>query len=208
METWFHQHIIAQNHHPPSWHRNHKEGRTHFRTSFMLTVTGNKVHGYLEMPCWGEPSRSLHEIVGCTRIPMYQYPFMGKPFKKALYNGGYLWVIIYNPQESLENTINTMGTLLGVHPIVPWSLLFENPSFTSESLAGCSRPRHDSCVFSSLQGCTGDNGHRHLLVLRWSEWIPGVSEQFGAGYQDTLQSIPGKLGFLGWFLQGGPRHQL
>ena len=24
----------------------------------------------------------------------------------------------YNPQESLENTINTMGTLLGVHPIV------------------------------------------------------------------------------------------
>ena len=25
----------------------------------------------------------------------------------------------YNPQESLENTINTMGTLLGVHPIVP-----------------------------------------------------------------------------------------
>ena len=27
----------------------------------------------------------------------------------------------YNPQESLENTINTMGTLLGVHPIVPWT---------------------------------------------------------------------------------------
>ncbi len=27
----------------------------------------------------------------------------------------------YNPQESLENTINTMGTLLGVHPIVPWN---------------------------------------------------------------------------------------
>ena len=26
----------------------------------------------------------------------------------------------YNPQESLENTINTMGTLLWVHPIVPW----------------------------------------------------------------------------------------
>ena len=29
------------------------------------------------------------------------------------------WVFMgYNPQESLENTINTMGTLLGVHPIV------------------------------------------------------------------------------------------
>ena len=26
----------------------------------------------------------------------------------------------YNPQEALENTINTVGTLLGVHPIVPW----------------------------------------------------------------------------------------
>ena len=25
-----------------------------------------------------------------------------------------------NPQESLENTINTISTLLGVHPIVPW----------------------------------------------------------------------------------------
>ena len=27
----------------------------------------------------------------------------------------------YNLQESLENTINTMGTLLGIHPIVPWN---------------------------------------------------------------------------------------
>ena len=26
----------------------------------------------------------------------------------------------YSPQESLGNTINTMGTLLGVHLIVPW----------------------------------------------------------------------------------------
>ncbi len=29
----------------------------------------------------------------------------------------------YSPQESLENTINTMGTLLGVHLIVPWRSL-------------------------------------------------------------------------------------
>ena len=33
----------------------------------------------------------------------------------------------YNPQESLENTINTMGTLLGVHPIVPWKKRFSTP---------------------------------------------------------------------------------
>ena len=26
----------------------------------------------------------------------------------------------YNPQESPENTINTMHTLLGVHPSVSW----------------------------------------------------------------------------------------
>ena len=41
---------------------------------------------------------------------------------------GYLWVSY--PQESLENTINTMGTLLGVHPIVPWNfLLFKRFNF-------------------------------------------------------------------------------
>ena len=36
----------------------------------------------------------------------------------------------HNPQESLENTMNTMGTLLGVHPIVPWwmSLNLEIPA--------------------------------------------------------------------------------
>ena len=32
----------------------------------------------------------------------------------------------YNPQEFLENTINTMGTLLGVHPIVPWHKFWRN----------------------------------------------------------------------------------
>ena len=38
---------------------------------------------------------------------------------KSLYKPYSSWVFMgYNPQESLENTINTMGTLLGVHPIV------------------------------------------------------------------------------------------
>ena len=32
----------------------------------------------------------------------------------------------YNPQESLQNTMNTMGTLLGVHPCVPWIMEMEN----------------------------------------------------------------------------------
>ncbi len=34
----------------------------------------------------------------------------------------------YNPQECLENPINTMGTLLGVHPIVSWPLCFQKIS--------------------------------------------------------------------------------
>ena len=46
-----------------------------------------------------------------TNVPLWEIPI------QALYSG-YLWVNYL--QESLENTINTMGTLLGVHPIVPW----------------------------------------------------------------------------------------
>ena len=45
----------------------------------------------------------------------YQRTPMGNPYISPIY-----WVFMgYSPQESLENTINTMGTLLGVHPIVP-----------------------------------------------------------------------------------------
>ena len=48
----------------------------------------------------------------------YQRTPMGIPYK---YKPDNTWAFMgYNPQESLENTINTMGTLLGVHPIVPW----------------------------------------------------------------------------------------
>ena len=32
----------------------------------------------------------------------------------------YIVTMVYNHQESLENTINTMGTRLVLHPIVPW----------------------------------------------------------------------------------------
>ena len=50
----------------------------------------------------------------------YQRTPMGIPFI-FLYKPYITWVFVgYNPQESLEKTINAMGTLLGVHPIVPW----------------------------------------------------------------------------------------
>ena len=61
----------------------------------------------------------------------YQRTPMGNPHKKKPFLSGYLWVKI--PQECLENTINTMGTLLGVHPSL--ALEFEagqkkHPSFS------------------------------------------------------------------------------
>ena len=45
----------------------------------------------------------------------YQRTPMGNPYISPIF----LVCIGYNPQESLENTINTMGTLLGVHPNCP-----------------------------------------------------------------------------------------
>ena len=39
----------------------------------------------------------------------------------------------YNPQELLENTINTMGTPLGVHPIVPWGKALHSKMFLQEN---------------------------------------------------------------------------
>ena len=50
-------------------------------------------------------------IVGCTPIPTY-------PYGKSLYSGC-LWVII--PKNPYISPISTMGTLLGAHPIVPWT---------------------------------------------------------------------------------------
>ena len=45
----------------------------------------------------------------------YQRTPMGNPYISPIY-----WVFMgYSPQESLENTINTIGTLLGVHPTIP-----------------------------------------------------------------------------------------
>ena len=44
-------------------------------------------------------------------------PENGKSRTISPTNSGYLWVNY--PQESLENTTNTMCTLLGAHPIVP-----------------------------------------------------------------------------------------
>ena len=57
------------------------------------------------------------EIQGIGKdVPRAQRgPPMRNPYISPIY-----WVFMgHNPQESLENTINTMGTLLGVHPIVP-----------------------------------------------------------------------------------------
>ena len=55
--------------------------------------------------------RGWLDVPGAQRTPSWEIP------AKTPY---ITWVFMgYNLQESLENTINTMGTLLGVHPIVP-----------------------------------------------------------------------------------------
>ena len=44
----------------------------------------------------------------------------------------------YNHQDSLENTVNTMGTLLGVHPIVHWFMfLYQWWTVYDERLCRC-----------------------------------------------------------------------
>ena len=48
------------------------------------------------------------------RTPSWEIP---KPYITWVFMG-------HNPQESPENTINTMGTLLGVDPIAPFFLVF------------------------------------------------------------------------------------
>ena len=65
----------------------------------------------------GEVSDGERYIQGIGKdvTPIPTYPVMGNPYVSPIW-----WVFMgYNPQESLENIINTMGTPLGVHPIVP-----------------------------------------------------------------------------------------
>ena len=61
-------------------------------------------------------------------VPLLEIPI------KALYSG-YLWVSY--PQESLENTINTMSTLLGLHPSL--SLDKQKPFKFDTTIASWSR---------------------------------------------------------------------
>ena len=49
------------------------------------------------------------------RTPSWEIP-INKPYNTWVFMG-------YNPQESLENTINIMGTLLGVHPNCPLKIM-------------------------------------------------------------------------------------
>ena len=64
----------------------------------------------------------------------------------------------YIPQESLENTINTMGTLLGVQPIVAWRL---QPQKKYKTLG----PSHPSLYFCLVETWQQNGG----LVDGWNE---------------------------------------
>ena len=65
------------------------------------------------------------------------------------------------PQESLENTINTMGTLLGVHPIVPWYSLY----FTFRMWSICA---HDT-RWCEKRHCMTTLNINNVLYFWWSE---------------------------------------
>ena len=51
------------------------------------------------------------DVPRAQRTPSWEIP-KNKPYIVDIYG-------FFHPQESLENTINTMGTRLGVRPIVP-----------------------------------------------------------------------------------------
>ena len=73
----------------------------HFGNFFHQVTRGNFAERNLQV---SDPNVPLWEIP--TEAPYSGYLLMG-----------------YYPQEPPVNTINTMGTLLGVHPIiVPWKL--------------------------------------------------------------------------------------
>ena len=62
--------------------------------------------------CWMKIYQGIGKDVPQTqRTPSWEIP-VSKPYITWVFMGN-------NPQESLENTITTMGTLLGVHPIAP-----------------------------------------------------------------------------------------
>ncbi len=76
---------------------------------YMLTSSSSGPHA-------GKGGDFIQEIgkdVGPRNPP---YPVMENPYISPISCA----FMSYNPQEFLENTVNTMGTLVGVHPTIPW----------------------------------------------------------------------------------------
>ena len=76
--------------------------------NFLCNIGGGVEHVFLTFSKLGWKGLS-----GNSWMYPYQRTPTGNPYISPISMG-------YNLQESLENTINIMGTLLGVHPIVPW----------------------------------------------------------------------------------------
>ena len=69
----------------------------------------------------------------------------------------------YNPQESVENTIDTMGTLLVVHPIVPWQVYSKMLPIQNKNIGG---PRQISSMLLKIARNTKKSigGPRQILL--------------------------------------------
>ena len=83
-----------------------QSGVVSFRCAYHVCFSSNNEHGGPDP--FGNHQMTVVQtlfqgIVGCTPIPTC-------PYEKSLYKPYSSWVFMgYNPQESLENTINTMG---------------------------------------------------------------------------------------------------
>ena len=72
----------------------------------------------IKMDLRKKQSLFIQGIVGFTPIPTY-------PYGKSLYKPYIVGIYGSHSPRILESRINSMGTLFGVHPIVPWFILFK-----------------------------------------------------------------------------------
>ncbi len=142
-------------------------------------------------------------------VPLWEIPEY-KPY--------IIWVFMgYNPQESLENTINTKGALLGVHPIAPWNLWSwdqENELLQFWTLSPCySKPSAVRQICSRRFETATWWKHvlllmeesLHQLIGSLSHYLQGfIHPRWLAGYQPSTASANGRVMDRIWRVKNPP----
>ena len=102
------------------------DGMGHGKVSFPSSqTTWNAFLPFFHQRCWARSRVKSSSRLSCLKIGCFHPGKSGDsrmyPSGKSLYEPYIVCMKMgYNPQESLENTTNTMSTLSGVHPSVPW----------------------------------------------------------------------------------------